>query len=301
MAFAAGSRHALAYVAEATFGVTPETPAMQELRHTACSLGLAKDSLESNEIRADRQIAFQRHGNRRVTGEIGVEFAYGAFDTLLEAALFGSWSSDVLKAGMTERSLTIERGFSDIGQYAVHSGSMVSSFSLSVRPNQIVTGSFGILGKEMSLAASPLDASVTAAPANEPFDSFQGTLTEGGGAIAIVTGLDFTLENGLDPAFVIGSASTPRITPGRSRLTGTLSAYFEDETLLAKFVDETPSAIALTLSGAGGSYAIAFENVKYTGGSVPADNAGPLALSLPFIALYDAAEQSQVTITRTAA
>lgn len=58
MTFATGARHGLSFTLEETFGVTPETPSLTALRHTACSLGLEKTMLESNEIRADL-IAFQ--------------------------------------------------------------------------------------------------------------------------------------------------------------------------------------------------------------------------------------------------
>ena len=52
MTLAAGSGHRLCYVTEATFGVTPPTPTMIDLRNTSCSLQLAKDTFQSKEIRA---------------------------------------------------------------------------------------------------------------------------------------------------------------------------------------------------------------------------------------------------------
>ena len=57
-----GSRHSMRYVAEATYGTTPATPAFKPIRHTSTTLGLSKESLQSEEIRDDRQIADFRHG-----------------------------------------------------------------------------------------------------------------------------------------------------------------------------------------------------------------------------------------------
>lgn len=90
------SRHSMYILAEATFGTTPASPVMKGLRHTGCSLGLSKGVQQSEELRADRQIADIRHGVREVGGEIKGELSYGAYDDLLEAVLCGTWT---LKAG----------------------------------------------------------------------------------------------------------------------------------------------------------------------------------------------------------
>ena len=113
-----GSRHSMRYVAESTYGQTPATPAFKPIRHTGTTLGLSKESLQSEEIRSDRQIADFRHGAYQVGGDINIELSYGSFDKLLEAVLCGTWQidspaagTDRLKAGTVRRSFTIERFF----------------------------------------------------------------------------------------------------------------------------------------------------------------------------------------------
>ena len=117
MTIATGSRHNMAYVVESTFGTTPSTPVFTPIRHTGTTIGLSKDSIESEELREDRQIANYRHGNKSVSGDINFELSYGSFDDILEAVLCGTWNTDVLKAGTTRRSYTIERHHQDIGKY----------------------------------------------------------------------------------------------------------------------------------------------------------------------------------------
>jgi hypothetical protein len=299
MAFATGGYHGLRYVAETAFGVTPDTPEMNTVRHTGCSLILSKDSFQSNELRADRQISDMRQGANQIGGNVDFELTYGDFDAFLEAALFGTWATDVLKAGVDEKYFTLERAFADIAQYGVFKGCMMNSLSLSIQPNAIVTGSFGVLGKSAAYSAVELDATPTDASTNSPFDSFSGVIKEGGAIIGVVTGLDLSLDNGGSPQYVIGSPDTPRITNGRSTLTGTLNAFFEDTTMIDKFINETESSIELTLGdGVSSSYTILLPRIKYSGADNSVSGEDPIVLDMPFQAIYDATEATNIKITR---
>jgi len=299
MAFASGSAHGLRYVVESAFGTTPSTPAMVDLRHTSCTVVVGKDSFQSNEIRADRQISDFRHGVIRVQGDIGIEFSYGEFDPFLEAALFGTWTENVLKAGVTPQSFTLERAFTDITQYGAFTGCMVNTFSLNIPANAMVTGSFGIVGKSGSYSATALDASTTESQTNSPFDSFSGTISEGGSPIAVVTSVDLSLQNGLEPVFVVGANTAPAIPYGRSNLTGTVSAYFDNLTMLNKFLNETESSIELQLGATSKYYTIEIPRIKYSGADNGVSGEGPIVLNMPFQALLDDTEDTNIKITRT--
>lgn len=88
-----GSRHSMRYIAESTYGTTPATPAFKPIRHTSTTLGLSKESLQSEEIRDDRQIADFRHGAYQVGGDMNIELSFASFDDLLEAVLLGTWTA----------------------------------------------------------------------------------------------------------------------------------------------------------------------------------------------------------------
>ena len=300
MANATGSRHGVRYVPEVTWGTTPGTPTMVSLRNNGCSLAVQKSTLSSNEIRSDRQIVDLRHGAAQVGGTIDFEFSYGEFDALLEGALFGAWTSDVLKGGATSKSFTIERAFLDVAQYGAFAGCMVNGFSLSVQRNAIVTGSFDILGKTATYSGTPLKASPTASQTNLPYDTFSGTMSEGGSSIAYVTGVDFSVANNLEPQFFVGAGtSASSVTVGRINVSGTLSAAFTNATLLNKFLNETESSLSLTLgNGTTKSYTILIPRIKYTGGDNPVSGEGEVVLSMPFQALYDSVTGTNIQITR---
>ena len=99
-----GSRHSMRYVAEATYGTTPATPAFKPIRHTSTTLGLSKESLQSEEIRDDRQIADFRHGAYQVGGDMNIELSFASFDDLLEATLLGTWVANTTTGGRARRA-----------------------------------------------------------------------------------------------------------------------------------------------------------------------------------------------------
>lgn len=306
------SRHDLFLLPEVTYGTTPAAdPAFVDVRHTGTTLALSKDGFQSEELHADRQIRDFRHGVEIVGGDIPVEFSYTSFDTILEALLGGTWATDVLKAGTTRRSFSILRHFTDLlaaaKPYHLFSGVEFNTLNLSVPASGIVTGSFGVMGKALSILGDLTSLTDTTGPTfgtpltTKPFDSFTGSITEGGSAIATVTQIDLTLENGLAARNVIGSAQTIRPGIGRCNLTGSLTAFFEDAVLLEKFINETESALVFTLTDAAGND-IQFDipRVKYNGGQPDVSGQGSITINLPFQALYNDGDASNIVITRTA-
>jgi len=304
-----GAQHEADYVAEVTFGTTPATPAMTPIRHNSMSLALTKDSLQSDEVRADRQIADFRHGNIQVGGDISAELSYGAFDDFLEAALGGTWDvgvpiagTDQLKVGETLTSFTIRRHFSDISAYEVFTGVRFSGLSLSVQPNQISTLTLSCMGKDKS-TTSPAGATRSAVSTNTPFSGHEaGTIKEGGTTYAGITGLELSLSNGLDNAFELGSTTTGDHIIGRSNVTGTVTAYFASATLLNKFINETESSLEYTMTDVeGNTLRFVIPRLKYTGGQPDVSGEGAITLSMPFQALYDTTTSTNFYIERNPA
>jgi hypothetical protein len=301
MAFAQGSRTQLAYVAESTYGTTPASPAMAAVPFNTHSIDLTKTRVQSAEITPDRMPRVDRHGQRTVSGEVVVEMRPADYDWLLEGALFGAFASNVLNTGTTVKSFTIEDGALDITQYRAFTGCMVNTMQVSIAPNQMTTATFGIIGKNMTQSTSPLDASLTAASGNEPFDSFSGTIEEGGSAIAYVNSIDFTLNNNLNPTFALGNVATPQMEFGMSSLEGTMTVFYQDAALITKFLNETESALSIVLDDrvAGLNYTLLMPRIKINGAAVPVANPASRLLTIPFVALRDSSTGTQMRITRT--
>lgn len=300
MAIASGSRHRLAAIAEVTYGTTPATPAFTSLRHNSCNIGLSKDAVESEEIRGDRQITCFRHGNKSVGGDIEGELVYGEYDSLIEAALCGTWSTDVLKAGTTRRSFTVERTFQDITQYMRYTGCEVNTMSISIAPNSMIGVSFGFIGKDQSIAQTAIAGSSYSALTDTcQFDSFTATINEGGSPIALVTEMEVTLENGIEPQFVVGSSTTLRPSIGRCNVTGSITVYLEDQAMLTKFQNETESSLDITMTDPdGNTFQIEIPKLKYNSGQPDVSGEGSVTVSMDFQAIYDSVDASNIVITR---
>lgn len=307
MAFAQSSRSGLSYVTEVTFGTTPGSPSLIQIPYNSHSLNLTKETLEGNEIRPDRQQRVFRHGNRQVGGDIVGDLRMADFDPFLESAMLGAWSTNVLKIGTTPKFFSIEDAATDIGQFRLFTGMTVSSMAVSIKPNQMVTATFGMIGKNMTISGTSVDAVKTAASTNQPFDAYSGFLkiADAGGVLAnaaVVTGVDFTVTNDFAPTFVIGANTTPELQYGMAKVEGTVTAYFDDAALINRFLNETETALEIEVDDPTGTneYQFLFPRLKFTASDVPVSGGeGAREISLPFRAYYDTAEATIMSITRS--
>lgn len=298
MTIAQGSRYEISYVKEVVHGTTPVSPAMKRLRSTGGGMNMAKESFQSAELRSDRQLVSLRHTTRSIAGAVPFELSYTSFDDILENALFGTWTSNILKAGVTPSSFSIERRYLDISQFLLYTGCMVNTLSLSIPASGGVTGSFDFVGRNMSTSTTTVGAPTDVA-LTDPFTSDGGVIQEGGATVAFVTGLELSLTNNISPNYAVGSNFSREQTYGRSILTGTVTAFFENLTLLNKFINETESSITVTLTDpAANDLTISIPRIKYTGGEVPVEGEGSVTLSLPFQALRDPVQGTNIVITR---
>jgi len=303
MAFAQGSRSSLSYIVEATFGTTPAGD-FTNLPFSTHSLNLTKDRVAGNDIQADRMPRVDRHGNRQVAGDIVVDLRDADYDAFLEAAMLNTWSTNVLKVGTTPKFFSIEDYAADVDQARLFSGMSVSTMGISLAPNQMVTTTFGMVGKDMTIGA--VQKTQTAASGAAPFDAYSGDIAIGNvassSAVAIVTGLDFTLNNSYAPTFVIGDDSAPSLEYGRAEIEGTLTAYFEDATLINRFLNETESELEVSVNDPTGAnaYTFLFPRIKINSADVGVDGPTSRVISMSFVALYDATEGTNLKITRPA-
>lgn len=303
MPFAQGSRSSLSYITEVTFGTTPVGDFIN-LPFSTHSLNLTKDRVAGNDIQADRMPRVDRHGNRQVAGDIDVDLRDGDYDPFLEAAMLNAWSTNVLKVGTTPKFFSVEDYAADIDQARLFTGLTVSTMGVSLAPNQMVTTTFGMVGKDMTISGT--QKTQTASSGAAPFDSYSGDIAIGNvassSAVAIVTGLDFTLTNSFAPTFVIGDDSAPSLEYGRAEVEGTLTAYFEDASLINRFLNETESELEVSVNDptAANAYTFLFPRIKINSADVGVDGPTSRIISMSFVALYDATEATNLKITRPA-
>ena len=301
MAFAQGSRSSLSFITESTFGTTPAGN-FTNLPFSTHSLNLTKDRVAGNDIQADRMTRVDRQGNRQVGGDIVVDLRDGDYDSFLEAAMLNTWATNVLKVGVTPKFFSVEDYAADIDQARLFTGLTVSTMGISLAPNQMVLTTFGMVGKDMTMSAT--EKTQDAASGAAPFDAYSGDLAIGnvGGssAVAIVTGLDFTLNNSYAATFVIGDDSAPSLEYGRAEVEGTLTAYFEDASLINRFLNETETELEVSVDDptGGNAYTFLFPRIKINSADVGVDGPTSRMITMSFVALYDSTEGTNLKITR---
>jgi hypothetical protein len=304
MPVATTNRTQLAYIAETAWGTTPGTGSMQIVRYTGESLDNNYGFTESAEIIADRMTTDMVRVSGQAAGEVNYELSYGMFDPWIEAALGGTWTTNVVKTGATAKSFTIEKQFLDITQFLAFTGQRVDSWRMELRQGQIASGSFGFVGKASNaMSATTVRTGTTAATTDTvmaPVDSIQ-VLTEGGSAIAGCSGLTFNLSNSLRTLAVINSIDPIEVNAGRQRITGTMDMYFQDATAFAKFRNQTETAIIAKIGGAASkNYNLNFPRVKFTKASIVAGGGDQdMMVSFEWTALRHAASSTLLEVTRT--
>lgn len=300
MAQATGSKVQLTYVAESTYGTTPGTPAMVEVPFISSALNLTKGLFEDPSIQADRQVHYARHGNKAIAGDVSFAYTHSNFDPFFESLFMSTFSTNVLKTGSAQLAHTIEVAHTDITQYLVYTGVIADTMSLEVNLDGVVQSTFSFVGKDMTISGTALDASPTAATDEQPFVHFDGTFKENDVAVANLTSINLSITNTNAENRALGSDTVVNYSPGMFKVTGTVTAYFEDATYVNKFINETASSIEFVLDdGAGNTHTYLIPNIKYTGGDTPVSGEGPVMVNLPFIALYDETEATTVKLTRS--
>jgi len=301
MAFSQGSRSSLSFITESTFGTTP-AGSFANLPFSTHSLNLTKDVLTGTDIEADRMPRVNRQGNRQVGGDVVVDLRDGDYDLLLESAMLSTFATNILKVGVLPKFFSIEDFAADIDQARLFTGMSVSTMAISLAPNQMVTTTFGMVGKDMTISGT--EKTQVAATGAQPFDAYSGDISIGAVgtpvASAIVTALDFTLNNSYAPTFVIGDDSAPSLEYGRAEVEGTMTAYFEDAALINRFLNETETAIRVSVDDPTGAnaYTFDFPKVKINSADVGVDGPTSRMVTMSFVALFDSTLGTNLQITR---
>jgi len=313
MAFAQGSRSQLAVGVQSDFTTTASS--FTNLPFSTHSLNLAKERLAGTDIQSHRMPTVDRHGARSVGGDIVADLRHDEFDVLMESALMsdstfdtgftaGDGSTTVTNAailGTTPKFLSIEDYAADVDQARLFTGCTVNTMAVSLAPNQMVTSTFGIVGRDMSI--SQTQKTVTASADNQPFDSYSGSIKLGdkgslGSELTIITAVDFTLTNGFAPTMVVGETSASDLEFGTASLEGTITAYFEDATMINRFLGETESALEVVVGDpetVARTLTFTFPRIKINSADVGVDGPTSRLVNMSFVALRDDTDLSSST------
>ena len=300
------NRGTLKYVAETTFNTTPSNSAnWKHVEFTGESLSATVNTTESAGIRADRMLSDMPKVSTQVAGGVDFELSPSSFDDWIEAALCGTWTSNVLKVGTTKRSFSMEKGFEDLGVYQSFTGMRVGQMSLATTYGSIITGSFQFTGAGSAQLGTSLVG--TGSVANAVADVFNstsdvGSVTIDGSSTGIcINSLNLDVNNNLREINCIGQEFANDISYGSASVTGSVELYLSAETwaLYGNVLANTEVAISYTVSNGTDSYTFLLPKVKLSGDTPPIGGKDQdVMITFNFSALYDDTTGTNIQITR---
>lgn len=307
MSIASGSTRRIAYVPEATFGVTPTTPSFSTFRATGGGPRTNKVTDTSEEIRADRNVTDEMHLGQDVAGAYNTEWSYGGFtDDMLEAMLFGTWATNVLKNGTVPKSFTFEERI-DLGggnqSFSRFAGTMINALSLAIAARAKVTGSISVMAQKELLDTAIVTGATYAAPSTTPISTASANIANlqvAGLPAPKVRSLSLEMTNNLRTRPLVGSLYTDSFGYGRFEVTGTLETYFETNELYQRVLDHGSGALSFTIGNAANQrYAFLLPKIIFGNGERrPGGNNDDVMVSVPFRAVYDGTADATLQITR---
>lgn len=215
-----------------------------------------------------------------------------------------------VKNGVTRQSFTLEKWFSDIGEFINYAGMRVGTGSLAIAPGAIITGTFVFEGKIAESAQVTIgDGSPVAATTEDVMnavDNVVDILIDGqplAAADGCFTTIDFQVNASTRPQPCIGQLANSGIGIGQNVVEGTIEAYFTNANLYEKYIDFITTGLSFrTVDGAGNSYLWDFPTFKFVSGEVNAGgNDQDVLVSLSFEAKRDPVTGNMIQICRFAA
>jgi hypothetical protein len=248
----------VSYIPEVTDGTTPATPAFQIFRATGESLEVQRKLVFSGELNALRGPRNFALAARMGAGAFDCEFTDGSLEDMLEAALRGAWSTDVLVNANTPKPFTLETRF-ETGATDVFKrlrGAQVNTFSLNARAQEIVTAQVGYMSRLSEFNNALIAGATYTAGNTEPIFAGDkvGTITMAGLALDAVHTITMQVNNNLRARPALGSLDAIELAPGDLEVTGTVGLYLADTEydVLTAFQDATATSLSFQVGTTAG-------------------------------------------------
>jgi hypothetical protein len=159
---AESNRAVLRAIPESTWGTTPGTGSTRELRLTSSSLVPSKETVVSEELRADRMVSSIVEVAASVGGSLNGEFSAGTNDDFLQSFLLGAWSKPMTfdafsgsNVSITSTSQITVAGVADLTKYFT-SGRPIKLEGFTEKSNNGYFTLSGVAGSVLTVSGTPL-------------------------------------------------------------------------------------------------------------------------------------------------
>lgn len=206
-----------------------------------------------------------------------------------------------LKVGTTLKTFTVERRFSTITQFQGFRGVAVNQMSLSITPENIVTGTYDVIGMNFDALTGTTLGTPAAAGSGAPFNGFLGALYEAGVVMGLITAITIQINNSRTVSPVLFAFGSPDVYDGPAEVTGSVTVQFQDAVMLNKFINETTSSLNLRMDDltSTGFMRVYIPSLLYTGGPIDPPASGPVLINMPWRANPDVASGTNLMFQRS--
>ena len=201
-------------------------------------------------------------------------------------------TTEFISTGVDEGTFTVAQEFIDnndnTGAYHSVTGCKVGTASMSIQPDSIITGTFGLSGQYYNgfTAGNILNSDITngngttttvtainESNTNDVLDSFIGTIniyntTLASSITSKFTGFDFTIDRSPNVRYALYDQNPTSIGIGRANVSGTISSYFDKLELAQAYNNENEIEVRIRMIDSSyNSYLFGFPKIKFTSDS----------------------------------
>ena len=294
-------------------GTNSSITAWKKLRYTGESLNFSIENTQSDEIRPDRTEVDLIQTSASAAGEVNAELSYGSYDDIFQAALCGTWASDVLENGTTLRFFTLRKHFQDMSpeQFHYFCGTAVEGFDFTMELGKIVSGSFSMtsfgIDPDTGITTEAIGGETSSTPSTaSPMNAvtnYQDFSIDSVPYSGCISSMSLAVKNNIRAIMCLGSLTARDMKLGTLEVTGNAEFYFNDSTVYDRFVKGLEMSLSFALQDdAGNRYDFLMPRAKFeTGETVAGGKNSDVMVSTTYRALYDATEDCVLRITRTPA
>lgn len=240
-----------------------------------------------------------------VTGNTNINFRITALTATVmtvspkpttQTQVASGWTVSVvgskLLPGILTPSFTIEHQHPDLSISERFVGCRIGGASINLPPNGIGTVQWDIQGQDASVltgGSSPYFTNPTAETSTGVLTGVEGGIRLNATEQAIITGVQMNISNNLSTQPVVGATISPDIFYGRTVVTGQVSAFLADESLINVFVNESLVDLVVQANASGSApqsfLAFNMQGIKFTGYSKTIGAEGGIIVQFPFQAV----------------
>jgi len=155
----------------------------------------------------------------------------------------------VPSVSFTKRLFGLEVFHEDLNVSRLYNECRIGAWSTRLPATGMATIDFDVMGRsEVDNPSGPYFTSPAAATTTGVFAAVNGMLLIGGVQVGVVTSVDMAMNLKPEAADVIGQNFPAEIFLGRNDLTGTMTAFLQDNTLIDDFINESELQLLLYLT-----------------------------------------------------